>query len=70
MDHIWWNFSCEGQNGGNNGGTMMYNYGLDHRELCGKFLVLIELCKDPWEEIFEVRIYSHIAKTLIEINIL
>ena len=33
-------FSCEGQNGGNNGGIMMYNYGLDHRELCGQFLVL------------------------------
>ena len=33
-------FSCEGQNGGNNGGIMMYNYGVDHRELCGQFLVL------------------------------
>ena len=30
LDHFWWNFSCEGQNGGNNGGIMMYNYGLDH----------------------------------------
>ena len=48
----------------------MYIYGLDHRELCGQFLVLIEICKDPWEEIFEVRIYSHIDKTLIERNIL
>ena len=35
-------FNCEGKNGGNNGGTMMYNYGLDHRELCGNFLVLID----------------------------
>ena len=33
LDHIWWNFSCEGQNGGNNGGNMMYNYGLDCRDL-------------------------------------
>ena len=23
-------FNCEGQNQGNNGGIMMYNYGLDH----------------------------------------
>ena len=35
-----WNFSCEGQNGGNNGGIMMYNYGLDQRELYIQFLVL------------------------------
>ena len=40
LDHIWWNFSCEGKNGGNNGGDMMYNYGLDDREPCGQFLVL------------------------------
>ena len=33
-------FNCEGQNGGNNGGTMMYNYGLDHKEICGHFLAL------------------------------
>ena len=33
-------FNCEGQNGGNNGGIMMYNYGVDHRELCGQFFVL------------------------------
>ena len=33
-------FNCEGQNEGNNGGTIMYNYGLDYRELCGQFLVL------------------------------
>ena len=34
-------FSCEGQNGGNNGGMMrMCNHGLDHRELRGQFLVL------------------------------
>ena len=33
-------FNYEGKNGGNNGGIMMYNYGLDHRELCVQFLVL------------------------------
>ena len=33
-------FNYEGQNRENNGGTMMYNYGLDYRELCGQFLVL------------------------------
>ena len=35
-------FSCEGQNRGNNGGIMMYNYGLDHRELGEQFLVLTD----------------------------
>ena len=35
-------FNCEGQNGGNNGGIMMYNYDLDHRELCGQVFVLID----------------------------
>ena len=30
-------FNCEGQNEGNNGGIMMYNYALDHRELGGQF---------------------------------
>ena len=35
-----WNFSCKGQNGGNNGGIMMYNYGLDHRELYGKKIIV------------------------------
>ena len=34
-------FNCEGQNRGNNGVIMMYNYGLDHRELHRQFLVLI-----------------------------
>ena len=33
-------FNCEGQNEGNNGGIMMYNYGLDHRELGEHFFVL------------------------------
>ena len=42
LDHIWWNFSYEGQNGGNNGGIMMYNYGLDHRELGEQFFVLAQ----------------------------
>ena len=23
LDHIWWKFSCEGPNGGNDGGNMM-----------------------------------------------
>ena len=35
-------FNCEGQNEGNNGGIMMYNYGLDLRELDEQFLVLID----------------------------
>ena len=42
LDHNWWNFSCEGQNGGNNGGIMMYNYGLERRELGEQFLVLTD----------------------------
>ena len=33
-------FNCEGQNGGNTGGIMMYNYGLDHSELRGLFVLL------------------------------
>ena len=33
-------FNCEGQNQGNNDSTMMYNYDLNHRELCRQFLVL------------------------------
>ena len=41
LDHFWCNFSCEYQNGGNNGGSiMMHNYGLDHRDLGEHFLVL------------------------------
>ena len=40
LDHIWWIFSCEGQNRGNSGGNMMYAYGLDHGELGEQFLVL------------------------------
>ena len=35
-------FNCEGQNQGNTGGIMMYNYGLEHRELGEHFLVLID----------------------------
>ena len=42
LDHFWWNFSGEGQNGGNNVGNMMYNYGLDHKELGEQFLVLTD----------------------------
>ena len=40
LDQIWCNFSCEGQNGGNNGGNMTYDYGLDHGKLGEHFLVL------------------------------
>ena len=40
LKHFLWNFNCEGQNGGNNGGIMMYNYGLDHREIGEQFFVL------------------------------
>ena len=40
LNQFRWNFSCEGHNGRNNGGTMMYIYGLGHIELCGQFLVL------------------------------
>ena len=36
-------FNYEGNNRGNNGGIMMYNYGLDHRELCGQFFVLTHI---------------------------
>ena len=42
LDHIQWNFSCEGKNGGNNGGNMMYDYGLYHGELGDQFLVLTD----------------------------
>ena len=33
-------YNCEGQNGGNHDGIMMYNYGLDHRDPGEQFLVL------------------------------
>ena len=42
LDNIWWNFSCECQNGGNDGGNMMYEYGLDHGELGEHFFVLTD----------------------------
>ena len=48
LDHIWQNFSFEGQNGGNNGGNMMYGYGLDHGDPGEHFLVLTDsplMCK-------------------------
>ena len=48
LDHILWIFSCEVQNGGNNDGNMMYDYGLDHGELGEHFLVLTDcplMCK-------------------------
>ena len=43
LDHIWWIFYCEGQNGGNDDGNMIYDYGLDHGELGEHFLVLKHL---------------------------
>ena len=49
LDQLWWNFNCEGKNGGNNGGNMVYDYGLDHRELGEQFFST--RCK--WE-VFEV----------------
>ena len=42
LDHIWWNFSCEGKNGGNNSGIRMSNYGLDHRDPGDQFSVLTD----------------------------
>ena len=51
MDHIWWNFSCEGQNGGNNGGNMMYEYRLDNGELGEHLLVLIEGVLYPYPSV-------------------
>ena len=43
LNHFLWKYNCEGQNGGNNGGNMMYEYGLDHGELGEHFLVLTEM---------------------------
>ena len=40
LNHFWWNLILKVKNKGNNGGIMMYNYGLDHRELGEHFLVL------------------------------
>ena len=41
-------FNCEGQDKGNNGGIMMYNYVLDHRDLGEQFLKLIgNGCNNP-----------------------
>ena len=53
LDHIWWKFRSEGQNGGNNGLNMMYNYGLDHRDLGEIFLVLTSrtlMEKHPYDQ--------------------
>ena len=46
LDHIWWKFSFEGENGGNNGGDMMYEYGLYHGELAEHCFVLTKLYMD------------------------
>ena len=43
LDHICRNFNFEGPNKENNGGIMMYNYGLDHGNLSEQFFVLIVL---------------------------
>ena len=40
LDHFQWKYNCEGRNEGNNGGNMMYGYGLYHRELGEHFFVL------------------------------
>ena len=47
LDHFLWKYNCEGQNEGNNGGNMMYDYGLDHREVGESFLMLT-LCTFNW----------------------
>ena len=58
MDHIWWDFSSEGQNGGNNDENMMYDYGLYYKELGEHFLVLTlsdELINSScWSRVAEV----------------
>ena len=41
LDHIQWKYNCEGQNGGNNDGKMMYDYGLDNGELSEHFFVAL-----------------------------
>ena len=40
LEHFQWKYNCEGQNEGNNGGNVMYGYGLDHGELGEHFFVL------------------------------
>ena len=42
LDHFLWRYDYEGQNGGNNGGNMMYDHGLDHGDLGERFLVLTD----------------------------
>ena len=54
LDHILWKYNYEGQNEGNNGGNMRYDYGLYHRELGEQFLVLAR-------EIFLVNPFSLIC---------
>ena len=40
LDHFLWEYNREGKNGGNNGGNMIYGYGLDHGEIVEIFFVL------------------------------
>ena len=40
LDQFGGNLIVKVKNGGNNDGIMMYNYGVDHRELCGQIFVL------------------------------
>ena len=47
-------FNCESQNGGNNDGIMVYNYGVDHKELCGQFVVLTERKVEQGQERHQV----------------
>ena len=52
-------FNCEGKNGGNNGGIMMYNYGLDHREIGEQFLVLTSIKRKITEKVIRPSRTSH-----------
>ena len=45
LDDIQWKFSCECQNGGNNGGNMMYANSLDHGDLGEHILVLTKFAR-------------------------
>ena len=40
LNQFGWNLIVKVKNGGNNDGIMMYNYGVDHRDLCGQCFVL------------------------------
>ena len=44
------------KNGGNNGGNMMYNYGVDHREVGEHFLVLTKSYNISSEPKYDINI--------------